>query len=138
MIVIMLRGPSSCGKTTTLNLVYTELIKAGATITTARTPLEGNPMDFEAELAYINKAKINKKVAIYSQGDFSCWVIDAMKRYAIIGVDVLVIACNDRFIRPGKQMAQYHGSLSIQKTKNPYAARTLDDVKLANRIISMI
>jgi hypothetical protein len=135
----MLHGQGSCGKTTTLNIVYAELIIAGATIRTPRSPVGGEPMDFEVELDYTNKAGKNKRVAIYTQGDFSCCVIAAMKKYAAIGVDVLVIACNCTFKKPLKQMSQYPGSSApISKTSILPATRTLDEIRLANSIIAMI
>ena len=138
MIVIMLQGPGSCGKTTTLNLVYAELILAGATITTARVQAGGEPMDFETELLYSQKGK-TKKVAIFSMGDLANEVINAMTNYAGIGVDVLIVACNDKFVSPMNALKQYPGPPSlVTKTKNPPATRTLDDLKTARAIIALI
>ena len=138
MKVIMLTGPSSCGKTTILNLVYDELIQAGAAITTARVQLGTNPLDFETELSYAKKGK-TKKVAIFSMGDLANEVIGAMKKYAKIGVDVLIVACNDKFSSPMNALKQYPDSPPpVPKTKNPPAKRTVEDLKTARAIIALI
>ena len=140
MKVIMLRGPHSCGKTTTLNLVYAKLILKGAAITTARAPFVDNPesMDFEVELSYGPKGT-TKKVGIFSMGDLANEVIFAMKKYDEIGVDVLIVACNDKFSSPLYALNEYPDSPDpVLKTRNPPATRTVEDLKMARAIIALI
>jgi energy-coupling factor transporter ATP-binding protein EcfA2 len=130
MKVIMLRGPSSCGKTTILNLVYDTLMNThNATIHTAKMPLGGNSKDFEAILNYNGKT-----VSIFTMGDYSIGVTNTMKKYAGFPADVLVIACNDRFKRPMTAINNYPNSI-IAKTRQLSAN---NDQREANNIITLI
>ena len=129
MKVIMLKGPHSCGKTTVLNLVYDMLVDThGAAVKKHKSPLGGNKKDFEAVLDYNGTT-----VAIYTMGDYSCAVTDAMQKYASCNADVLIIACNDRFKRPLTAIKKYPNAI-IQKTKN---TQSKDEGK-ANEIIAKI
>ena len=100
-------------------------------------------MDFETELSYIQKG-ITKKIAIFSMGDYADAVIYAMTKYAEIGADVLIVACNDKFAKPScenpiDKLKQYPGSLSpVPKTKNPPATCAVEDLKTARAIISLL
>jgi hypothetical protein len=138
MTVIMLKGPGSCGKTTTLNLVYEELIRAGAAITKDRAQLGANPKDFAVELSYAQKGAA-KKVAIFSMGDYAKEVIKAMKKFAGIGFDVLIIACNEDFVTPFYELNKYPGSpRPVVKTRNPPETITLEDLKIARQILALL
>ena len=51
---ILLTGPDSCGKTTTINLVYNRQLATGG-ISTGKMALGGNPSDFEYVVNYGSK-----------------------------------------------------------------------------------
>ena len=106
MKVIMLSGPSSSGKTTTLNDLYDALAEPdGKNIIRPKTPLGNNPKDFECVLAHEGK-----KVALFSMGDIVREVFHAMSFYEGMGCDVLVCVCNDRFTTPKYRLSRYPGS----------------------------
>lgn len=107
----MLSGQSNSGKTTTLNLVYDQLLTVGATIVNPKSQLGGDPDDFECVLSY--KAK---KVAIFTMGDYSIEVIHAMSYYEGMGCDTLVIA-NSQKGWPIYRLSRYPGSIYLSKPK---------------------
>lgn len=133
MEVIMLKGPKNCGKTTTLNLVYDDLVNNHhAKIHTAKKQLGEDPNDFEAVLIYQKK-----KIAIFTMGDLAYEVIGAMGKYDYLAVDILVIACNDGFIKPFTAIEQYPHDI-IDKKKRPPGIRDKDDKNVADKIIARI
>jgi len=85
MRVIILEGPSSSGKTTTLQMLYATLIINKAEILCP--PSMVGDKDFETMLVYKNK-----KVAIFSQGDYTKNCKEAIVRHAEDSVDVLIMA----------------------------------------------
>ena len=112
MKIIALKGPNSCGKTTTLNLVYDELDKRGATIHSAvKLPVVTKNKDFECIINYGSL-----QVAIYSMGDYSRLTTAKIKEYELIGVDVLIIATNDRFVKPTILITSFTNHHIITKT----------------------
>ncbi|GHV26646.1 hypothetical protein AGMMS4952_07090 [Spirochaetia bacterium] len=134
MKVIMLRGPGSCGKTETLNIVYNHLFaRSGTSIITPKSQLGKDPRDFETVLNYGGV-----KVAIFTMGDFSIYVVNAMQKYSVIA-DVLIIACNSKFSRPIAAMNNYTPHAIVPKTRQPIIAqRPIDDQNAANKIITSI
>jgi ABC-type dipeptide/oligopeptide/nickel transport system ATPase component len=89
---IALVGRSSCGKSTTLNLVYDSLVERGATVEKEKIVL-GNPIqkDFECVLNYKGK-----KIAFYTMGDFPDKIGGEIKPYEECDVLILAIA-TDKF-----------------------------------------
>jgi ABC-type cobalamin/Fe3+-siderophores transport system ATPase subunit len=121
--LIVLFGPNNCGKTATLTLCCDTLISThGATINTKKKYI--NQKDFEVILDYKGKT-----VAIYTMGDRTNELIAAIKKYASIPVDVLIIALNVERKRPWAVIKNYSHSI-IEKVKNAY-----DDPKKTNEII---
>lgn len=118
MKIIMLYGPSSSGKTTTINLVYDAII-SNSLIVHPKRQLGGNPADFEAVLDY-TKEGITKRVAFFSMGDFAYEVVHAMSYYEGMGCDLLVCACNDRFNVPTKRLQNRYHNIHppVSKTVN--------------------
>ena len=110
MKVIMLSGGNSCGKTTTLTIVY-QMLLSNSWKSTNKKPLGGNRKDFED---VVNKQ--NKRVAIFTMGDYSLQVISAMTKYNSQKVDVLVCACNSRFVKPYIEIKKYVPNNIIQKS----------------------
>lgn len=90
MDIILLSGNSNSGKTTTMNVVYEELISKGATVVRSKVQVGGNVRDFECVVKY--KGKL---VAMYSMGDYLMHCCFAAVRYA--SCDKLVLAYNNRF-----------------------------------------
>jgi hypothetical protein len=76
MSIILLSGQPNTGKTTTINLVYDELIRQGALVKKKKKQLGNNKMDFECVLEYQNKI-----IAIYSMGDDHRLCERAVKTY---------------------------------------------------------
>ena len=126
MDIIVIVGPSSCGKTTTLNLVYAKLLNGGALSTNKKT--EGNPRqnDFSDILNWRDK-----RIAFFTMGDFSGHLIDAIKYYSEENCDLLVCACNDRFVKPFWEFEKHN---TITKNKQ----RNTDDNALAQDIFDLI
>ena len=112
MKIIALKGPGTTGKSTTLNLVYDDLIKLGAKILVSKTVL-GNPKhrDFECVLEYLSK-----KVAFYTMGDYSGYTIEAIDKYNKGLCDVLIIATNDKFVKPTAKILKFPSNVIIPKT----------------------
>jgi tRNA uridine 5-carbamoylmethylation protein Kti12 len=90
MDIILLSGNSNSGKTTTMNLVYDELAKKGATVIQQKRQLGGNPADFECVLKY--KGKL---IGIYSMGDYLIHCCFAVVQYAFC--DKLILAYSNKF-----------------------------------------
>jgi ABC-type dipeptide/oligopeptide/nickel transport system ATPase component len=93
---IALVGRSSCGKSTTLNLVYDLLVERGATVEKEKIVL-GNPIqkDFECVLNYKGK-----KIAFYTMGDYvDMW--NKIKPYETCDVLILAVSTD----KPKNQQA---------------------------------
>lgn len=94
MKLILLSGPSRCGKTTTINVVFHKLCGGDKH---SRNVLFYKPIndyiykDFEAIIKYNNR-----KVAFFSMGDCKGECINAIIKFA--GADVLIMALNNHFV----------------------------------------
>lgn len=133
----MLYGPSSCGKTTTINMVY-DAISSKSKPVYPKRQLGGNPDDFESVLDYTVDGK-TKKIAFFSMGDFAYEVVHAMSYYEGMGCDVLVCACNDRFNVPTKRLQSRYNNIypPITKTVNQSNQKNANEQD-AKRIVQMI
>ncbi|MCI3939371.1 hypothetical protein MQX03_19525 [Chryseobacterium aahli] len=93
MRVIILRGAGDSGKSTTLNLVFEELISSRYTRTISyQTPI-GNPInrDFEAEVILTD----NRIIAFYTMGDYDKkYIVKAIEEFRNKKIDVLIMASN--------------------------------------------
>ena len=135
MKVIMLLGVSNIGKTTTINEVYNALAgKNGENIICPKTGFTGSPKDFECVLKYKEK-----QIALFSLGDLSREVTQAMCYYDNMKCDILVCACNINRLMPQRYLARYPGSQIIQKSiANQKAEEYKENKEDANKIISLI
>lgn len=88
MKIIVLEGRGNVGKTSTLNILYYDIIAEGA-IMSNRLPLGGDANDFES-VGDFN----GEKIAIYTMGDFSSTLRTAIYKYSALGVDILICAIN--------------------------------------------
>jgi predicted dinucleotide-utilizing enzyme len=133
MKIIALRGAGSCGKTTTLNLVYDDLISKGAILFVPKTQVGGDKKDFEAILTYRGK-----NVAIYTMGDYSNLTIKAIDKYVSLRVDVFICASNNRFKRPIKKILTFSNDIVIKSVAIISANRIVENTKDANTIVGLI
>lgn len=94
MRVIILRGKSDCGKSTTLNLVYDELVSYPGVIATPKVTLgHHSQRDFECVITL----KDSRRIAFFTLGDYKNDTIKAVKKYFKLNVEILIIASNDEF-----------------------------------------
>jgi ABC-type cobalamin/Fe3+-siderophores transport system ATPase subunit len=112
MVIIALIGPSSCGKTSTLNIVYSELKKQGG-VPSNRQQLGSDLNDF-SDIVLWNE----KKIAFFTMGDYATFLIEAIKKYNNQNCDLLICACNDCFVRPFIEFKKYN-TCQIIKQKEP-------------------
>lgn len=103
MKIIALIGKDKCGKTETLTTVYLKILDNKGDSTCRKT--EGNPIfkDFSDIVKYKGL-----KVAFFTMGDYSTKTIEAIKIYKALNIDVLVIACNIKFVKPIKLIKEYN------------------------------
>lgn len=120
MKIIVLTANSSSGKSTTLNIAYNEIISLGG-ISTNKQPLGGNPHDFSDIVEWMGK-----RIAFFTMGDFSRYLIEAAERYSAENADVLVCACNKKFVKPLPAMSKYAACHVIPKTV--YLGQPLQDI----------
>lgn len=133
MKIFMLIGESSCGKTTTLNEVFTALKQQGAQIVEGIQHL--NEKDFSCIVDYRGM-----KIAFYTMGDYARSLIDAMSEYDDKGCNLLICACNDRFVTPPRKLKDYPDSQLISKTVVAKEAALIEKANTddAERIMEMI
>lgn len=130
MNIIVLVGPSSCGKSTTLNIVYQLLLTQGA-VSTNRQQEGGNPKDFSDIVEWQGK-----KIAFFTMGDYSGALVTAIRYYFAQNCDTLICACNNRFSRPFDEFVK-HNTLHINKTRQLDSTLYIDN-SIANKIVSML
>jgi len=122
MKVIMLSGPTDCGKTTVINEVYQ--ILTGGYFSNNRHS------DFECGIQYQGK-----NIAFQSAGDYSYNSINAMRKYDALNYDILVCAHNTNKVNPLKEILKYN-HIVIHKSQ-PYkdnASCQIDATKIFNQI----
>lgn len=94
MKVIIVRGPSNSGKTTTILRVYEHYTQDGArySVVEEKDSIDGDPKDFSAVIIYEGV-----KIGFFSMGDRMGDVASALTCYECKQCDILLCACNDRF-----------------------------------------
>lgn len=132
MRIIALTGTSDCGKTTTLNLVYLNVLAHGG-ISTNKRPLGGDPNDFSDIVLYNNQ-----KIAFFTMGDYSGYVVNAIRDNNNRGVDLLICACNSRFVRPFTEMAKYPHNILNKTLASPTSDELTSNTNDANLIFGLI
>ena len=86
MKVVILHGKHNSGKTTTFNHLYEELLSRKAEVCESKRELPGRD-DFECVLKYNDK-----KIALFSLGDYMFAIGSAVGYYTRANCDVLVVA----------------------------------------------
>ena len=113
MRIIALRGGDSCGKTATINLVHDRIILSGG-VSTCKTKVGGNIRDFSDVVNYKGQT-----VAFYSMGDLANATTKAINKYDALGIDVLVITSNIKFVRPIQLIVTFVHNLVIKTVAVP-------------------
>lgn len=131
----MLSGPASSGKTTTINMVYEELVQLGASPIIPR-PASVNIRDFEALVDFTSTKGVCNKIALASFGDYSLEVLHHMSYYEGMGCDVLICTCRDYFSHPFNRLKNRYGGSHSVITK--VAPNDVDNLRARNAIISLI
>lgn len=121
MKVIMLSGDRNSGKTTTLNMVYDELLRLGATVIMSKSQLGGDPKDFECVLNYRHK-----NVAIFTMGDYYIETIHAMSYYEGMSCDVLIVANSNKSWATNR-LKRYPVNVPLSRTMPRTTANEIKD-----------
>ncbi len=124
MRIILLSGKPNTGKTTTLNIVYNDLVNQGGITIKNKLQLGKNPMDFKTILKYHGKT-----VAIFSMGDYYWQCRRAINDYA--KCNYLILAYSDKFKWNLKDAI-------ARDPKNCVIAKTSNNAEDANAVISAI
>lgn len=132
MRIIALTGRSNCGKTTTLNMVYLEVLTHGGISTDKRT-LGGDPNDFSDIVLYNNQ-----RIAFFTMGDYSGYVVNAISDNNNRGVDLLICACNSRFVRPFAEITKYPHHILNKTVASPTSDELNSNTHDANLIFGLI
>lgn len=134
MKIIVLTGPSSCGKTTTLNAVYDELVNKLGASSTPKQKEGGAANDFSAIVTWHNI-----KIAILTMGDYAYRVIECIDYFEKQGCDIFITACNDRFTTPFKKVAFYPDRHIITKVFEPDPTKHPASIfEYSQRILNLI
>jgi hypothetical protein len=137
MEIIMLSGPSRCGKTDTLNLVYDKIAPSkdgAAKIIECKKQLGANKKDFECVIE-----RGRGYIAFCTMGDYSKYLVDTMRRYSTYrcnekGIDLLILACNTTLKKPYAEIKKYKHVL-IDKVKNE---KTHSDQDICDEIHALV
>jgi hypothetical protein len=133
MRIIALRGGNSCGKTTTLNLVYDDIINKNGGVSTSKKQEGGDKKDFSDIVNYKGL-----KIAFFTMGDFSIHTINAINKYDGLGVDVLVLASNIKFVKPIRLIMSYTHNLINKTIASNHSLEATTNQSDAAIIFSMI
>ena len=137
MKIVALRGGSNSGKTTSLNMLYAELLNRGAKPINPQHALPGKN-DFECIVEYKGK-----RVAISTIGDYIFALGLAMGYYSALEVDTLVIAdSNKKYVKnPLFKSRQFDSNYivipKVKGGKNP-AQQQIADQKAVQDILAVL
>ena len=115
MKIIALKGGDSTGKSSTLNLVYDDLLFSGATIINLKKGL-GNAAQKDFECILIHSSN---QLAFYTMGDYAKKTVEAIKKYHLLGVDILIVATNDKFVIPTVEILKYPNVILTKTVASP-------------------
>ena len=109
------------GKTSTLNLVYDLLVSNGGGVSNNRQPLGGDPNDFSDIVV-----RGTQRIAFFTMGDYSTYLVNAIYDYDRQSCDVLVCALstNTAKVRANNALNQFNAT-RINKTIAPNATAEL-------------
>ena len=128
----MLSGSKSCGKSSTLNVIH-QLLLANDGVSTNKQPLGSNKKDFSDIVSYQNQ-----KIAFFTMGDYSMHIISAMTNYGNRGIDVLICACNNKFVKPYKEIEKYPHHLLTKTLASAAISQQAANTADADKIFTLI
>jgi len=135
MKTILLVGPESCGKTTTMNLVYNKIKPQAEVLEPCERIEEASSKDFRAVVKYKNKT-----IAFYSRGDRLGAVEEEIEKHKCridINIDILII-CSRGFKRlEGLRRNLDYIFIKKEKEKVPSLYKQAND-KYCEKIIEML
>lgn len=127
MKLIVLSGPGSCGKTTSLLNLANRIETSGNVIPKEIVKL--NDKDFEY-VFYINTHEKEVKLVIHTQGDYYWSLPKCCEKYK--DFDIVICACNMKFMR-GKAHKPFETAMLfdplatvVMKSKEPEESRQND------------
>ncbi len=113
MDIVALVGPSSCGKSSSLNIAYSQFLQLGGISTDKQTLGDIRQNDFSDIVLWEGKV-----IAFFSMGDYSKPLIIAIRAYSVQNVDVLICACNNKLVRPLWEFDN-HNTQRVNKIPEP-------------------
>ena len=132
MNIIALVGPPSCGKTTTLNILYQMLLVQGG-VSTNRQQLGGNRNDFSDIVRWNGRS-----IVIFTMGDYSTQLIQAVQQFSGQNCDVFICACNSRLVKPQREFALYQNIIFNKNQEPNTLSRVTADNQMAQGIFNAI
>jgi hypothetical protein len=132
MRILALIGPTSCGKTTTLDIVYDHILQHGG-ISTHRQQQGGNPRDFSDIMNWNNQS-----IAFFTMGDYSSKLIQAINDFNNQHCDILICACNIRFMKPPRLIATFQHVIFAKNPEVNPQLRSSADNQAARNILNNI
>lgn len=133
MRIIALRGGNSTGKTTTLNIVYNDLINKGAQIITPKSQLGGNKKDFESTISYNGLI-----ISFYTMGDFAKKLKEAITKYDNNKIDIFICASNTKFVTPIKLILKHKNNLVTKSLSTSIKNQKIENIKDSKIILNLI
>lgn len=129
MRVILLSGPSDCGKTTSLNMLFDRIKETSGVKVLDKQQIEGR--DVKCKLIYPD----GKKLTIITQGDYG----DELERYYeyFKDCDILICACNKshmtrRIVKPFDEVTEYDPLTTIV-LKKQYESTTEEEMETCEK-----
>ncbi len=132
MRIIALAGSDSCGKTTTLNIVYARILNNGGN-STNRQQLGADPNDF-SDIVNLGA----RRVAFFTMGDYSRATVNAIRSYHALRVDILVCACNTKFTYPLNEVRKHTNNIVNKSVANATLSELGANTNDANTIFALI
>lgn len=107
MRIITLRGDSNRGKTTTINIVYNDVldIKNGGISTNKQQ--EGNEKDDFSDIVLFK----GQRIAFFSTGDSYGITKTAVEKFNSLKVDILVIVINNKFVKSLRMIQKFANNI---------------------------
>ena len=96
-------------------------------------PWGGNKKDFTDIVSYQNQ-----RIAFFTMGDYATHLITAMTNYCNQGIDVLVCACNNKFVKPYKEIEKYPHHVLTKTLASATISQQAANMADADKIVALI
>jgi hypothetical protein len=135
MELIVLEGLSNTGKTTTIGLLYQKLLQNGGK-STNKQPLGGDENDFSDIIVNYK----NLKIAIFTMGDYSTAISQAIVQYYNLGCDFFVcsLSIGTLKIRASNRISQYPNTRIPKTLSSQGISKNEANNNDANQLFSLI